>query len=134
MNNVTAQPVAGASFAFLAVFMLFALLFYVVVSAFCFWKVFTKAGHPGWASIIPIYNVYVLVQVAGKEWWWFLLCFVPIVQLIAYIMICLGVATNFGKGVGFAVGLFFLGIIFYPILGFGSAVYGPASPAPAPAV
>ena len=49
-------------------------------------------------------------------------------------MICLGVATNFGKGAGFAVGLFFLGIIFYPILGFGDAVYGPAAPVPAPAV
>jgi hypothetical protein len=136
MNSVAVNPtpVAQVSLVVLAVFLFAFVFFYVVVSAFCFWKVFTKAGQPGWAAIIPIYNLYVLTQVAGKEWWWFLLCFIPIVNLIAYIMICLGVATNFGKGAGFAVGLFCLGIIFYPILGFGSAVYGPASPAPAPAV
>jgi hypothetical protein len=59
-----------------------------------------------------------------------ILCLIPLVQVIAFIMICLGVATNFGKGAGFAVGLIFLGIIFFPILGFGSAVYLPASQTP----
>jgi hypothetical protein len=101
----------------------------LLVPAFMFWKVFTKAGHPGWASIVPIYNLYILTQVAGKEWWWMLLMFIPLVNLIAYIIICLGVATNFGKGAGFAVGLILLGIVFFPILGFGSAVYAPGQQA-----
>jgi uncharacterized membrane protein YhaH (DUF805 family) len=112
----------------LAVPLLFAVLFIAGV-----WKMFAKAGQPGWAAIIPIYNLYVLTQVAGKAWWWLLLCFIPIVGCIAYIILCLGVANNFGKGAGFAVGLIFLGFIFFPILGFGDAVYGPAAPAPAPA-
>ena len=119
---------------FAGVFMIVFLAGYLLISAFLFWKVFTKAGQPGWASMVPIYNLYVLTQVAGKEWWWVLLCFIPLVNLIAFIMISLGVAKNFGKGAGFAVGLFLLAIVFYPILGFGSAVYNsgaPAAPAPA---
>jgi hypothetical protein len=116
--------------AFILIFLIGFLLFNVLVTAFMFWKVFTKAGQPGWASLIPFYNTYILTKVAGKEWWWFLLLFIPIVNIIAWIMICLGVAGNFGKGAGFAVGLILLGIIFFPILGFGSAVYSPASQTP----
>jgi hypothetical protein len=92
-----------------------------VISAFCFWKVFTKAGQPGWASIIPIVNLYFLCKVAGRPGWWvilLLICF-PIL----YIILCIDIAKRFGKGGGFAVGLIFLGIIFFPILGFGSAQY-----------
>jgi len=118
--------------AFFLIFLIVALVG-CVVSAFMFWKVFTKAGKPGWASIIPIYNYYVLTQIAGKEWWWFLLLFIPVINFIAWIMICLGLAEKFGKGGGFAVGLILLGIVFFPILGFGSAVYGPASPDHQPA-
>jgi hypothetical protein len=121
------QLIAGAVF---LTILIVALVFSVVVSALIYWKVFTKAGKPGWASLIPIYNCYVLTQVAGKEWWWFLLLFIPIINIIAWIMICIGVAGNFGKGAGFAVGLILLGIIFFPILGFGSAVYGGAPQAP----
>jgi hypothetical protein len=115
--------------AFFLIFLIVALVG-CVVSAFMFWKVFTKAGKPGWASIIPIYNYYVLTQIAGKEWWWFLLLFIPVINFIAWIMICLGLAEKFGKGGGFAVGLILLGIVFFPILGFGSAVYDTASQAP----
>jgi hypothetical protein len=107
------------------------LLIVVVIAGV--WKVFEKAGQPGWAAIIPIYNLYVLTQVAGMAWWWVLLCMIPFVNVIGFILISLGVAKNFGKGAGFAVGLIFLGFIFYPILGFGDAVYGTASPAPQPA-
>ena len=121
---------AGAMALFGVIFLLGALIGYLLVTAFMFWKVFTKAGHPGWASVVPIYNIYILTQIAGKEWWWVILCFIPLVNIIAFILISLGVAQNFGKGAGFAVGLFLLAIIFYPILGFGSAVYLPASQAP----
>ena len=91
------------------------------------WKTFVKAGQPGWAAIIPIYNIYVLTQIAGKPWWWLLLCFIPIVNIVILILLCIDVAKNFGKGAGFGIGLAFLGFIFYPILGFGDAQYrGPA--------
>ena len=85
------------------------------------WKVFTKAGEPGWAAIIPIVNLYFLCKVAGRPGWWLLLLLICFP--IFYIIICIDVAKRFGKGGGFAVGLIFLPFIFFPILGFGSAQY-----------
>ena len=91
------------------------------------WKVFTKAGQPGWASIIPIYNIIVMLQIVGRPWWWILLLLIPIVNLVIFIIISIDMAKSFGKGAGFGIGLFLLGIIFYPILGFGNATYqGPS--------
>ena len=94
-----------------------------VVMIAAMWKVFTKAGKPGWASIIPIYNMVVLLDIAGKPVWWIILFFIPIVNFIFAILTYVGLADRFGKGGGFAVGLILLGIIFFPILGFGSAQY-----------
>lgn len=92
-----------------------------------FWKVFTKAGQPGWAAIIPIYNIYVLLKIVGRPWWWLILFFIPIINIIITAIVSMDVAKSFGKGLLFAVGLFFLSPIFYCILGFGSAQYrGPA--------
>ena len=88
-----------------------------------FWKVFVKAGHPGWAAIVPIYNLYILTKIAGRPWWWMLLFLVPIVSLVIAIIISIDVAKAFGKGTGFGVGLALLSAIFYPILGFGDATY-----------
>ena len=87
------------------------------------WKVFTKAGQPGWAAIVPIYNFIVLVQIAGKPVWWIILFFIPFVNFIAIILISIEIAKNFGKGAGFGLGLAFLGFIFYPVLGFSDAQY-----------
>ncbi len=87
------------------------------------WRVYAKAGHPGWASLIPIYNFYVMLQIAGKPGWWLLLMFVPIANIIVAILTVVSLAKSFGKGGGFAVGMIFLPIIFYPILGFGDAKY-----------
>ena len=87
------------------------------------WKVFTKAGKPGWAAIIPIYNGIVLLQIAGKPIWWIILFFIPVVNLIIAILVGIAVARNFGKSELFGVGLGLLGFIFYPILGFGDARY-----------
>ena len=105
-----------------AVGSLFMLLIAVLVIA-GLWKVFTKAGQPGWAAIIPIYNTLVLLRIAGRPWWWLLLMFIPIVNFIVAIIVCIDLAKSFGKGVGFGLGLIFLGFIFIPILGFGSAQY-----------
>ncbi len=94
------------------------------------WKVFTKAGQPGWASIIPIYNLYIWCKIVGRPGWWIILLLIPFVNIIVGIILCIDMAKSFGKGVGFGIGLALLGIIFWPILGFGSAQYqGPAASA-----
>jgi len=87
------------------------------------WKVFTKAGKPGWGSLIPIYNVYLLLKIAGKPGWWLILMFIPLVNFIIAVLAISGISTNFGKGTGFTLGLIFLPFIFYPILAFGDAEY-----------
>ncbi|HEY4284013.1 MAG TPA: DUF5684 domain-containing protein [Chthoniobacterales bacterium] len=87
------------------------------------WKVFTKAGQPGWAILIPIYNMYVLCKIAGRPGWWLILMFIPFVNFIIFIILAIDIAKAFGKGAGFGIGLLLLPFIFYPILGFGSATY-----------
>ena len=92
------------------------------------WKVFVKAGKPGWAVLIPIYNFIVLIEIVGKPTWWVILLFVPFVNYIILVWITNLLSKSFGKDVGFTLGLLFLGIIFFPVLGFGSAEYkGPAA-------
>ena len=100
----------------------------IVLLIAAMWKVFTKAGKPGWAAIIPIYNYIVLLQIAGKPVWWIFLFLVPLANLVVLILMYAGVAKNFGKGTGFALGLIFLSFIFFPILAWGSAQY--QAPAP----
>src|SRR5213595_4177271 len=96
------------------------------------WKVFTKAGQPGWASILPIYNLYIGCKIVGRPGWWIILLLIPFVNIIVGIILCIDMAKSFGKGVGFGIGLALLGIIFWPILGFGSAQYqGSAASQPA---
>jgi uncharacterized membrane protein YhaH (DUF805 family) len=95
----------------------------IVLTLAGLWKVFTKAGLPGWGAIVPIYNAYLLCKVAGRPGWWVLLLIIPIVSLIVYIIVALDIAKAFGKGSGFGIGLALLGFIFFPILGFGDARY-----------
>jgi hypothetical protein len=87
------------------------------------WKVYAKAGRPGWYSLIPFFNVYVLLKMASKPGWWLILFFIPIVNVIIAILAVFGLGRNFGKGGGFAIGLILLPIIFYPILAFGDAQF-----------
>lgn len=87
------------------------------------WKIFTKAGKPGWACIIPIYNVIVLLEIVGKPWWWLLLMLIPIVNVVIFVIVYHRLSLAFGKDVGFTIGLVLLSFIFIPILGFGSAEY-----------
>ena len=94
------------------------------------WKIFVKAGKPGWGMIIPIYNSILILEIAGRPLWWIVLMFIPIVNIVVSIIVYIDVAKNFGKDVGFGIGLVFLPFIFVPILGFGDAVYeGQSSPA-----
>ena len=132
-TNETASNVASQSAEFGAnmstalpyLFVYFALLLLVIVAH---WEVFAKAGRPGWVIFIPFYNLYVCMKISSKPgWWWVLLC-IPFVNIIFSILMMRGLARNFGKGVGFTVGLLLLPIVFWPILAFGDARYN-ATPA-----
>ena len=101
---------------FIATLFFLALIVFVVSG---YWKAFEKAGEPGWASIIPIYNYIVMLRIAGKPEWWIFLMFVPLVNIFVAISMLIGVARNFGQSTGFGLGLVFLGFIFWPILGYG---------------
>ena len=82
------------------------------------WKVFKKCGKPGWASIIPIYNVYIMCEIAEKPWWYLLLFCVPFANIYAMFVIYDGVAKKLGKTTGFTIGMLLLPYIFWPILAF----------------
>jgi len=126
-NDAAAAGAAAAGGLFMLIY--FGLILVVIIGM---WKMFSKAGKPGWASIIPIYNCIVLLEIVGKPIWWILLLMIPLVNFVIAIILNLALAERFGKGGGFAVGLIFLPFIFIPMLGFGSATYQPA-PAPAAA-
>ncbi len=99
---------------------------YIAVIVFmlvAMWRVYEKAGQPGWAAIVPIYNLYVLLKIAGKPGWWLVLFFIPIVNIVMMVLTYLEVARKFGKSDAFAVGLILLSFIFFPILAFGDATY-----------
>ena len=134
-NNQNA--IAAAAAAFIAAFFL---VFVVIgiVTLIGMWKTFAKAGQPGWAVLIPIYNIIVLLRIAGLPWYWVFTPFVaiiPILGWIAYLVWIVWVhhriSTRFGQGVGFTIGLTLLSPIFWLILGFGSAKYVAEQPAQA---
>jgi len=117
MNDYSSSaPIFGTGFIIVC-------LFIWVICIAGVWKVFTKAGKPGWAAIIPIYNLIVICEIIGKPVWWFLLMIFPCTSLIFIIWAYNLLAKSFGKDEAFTVGLLLLGIIFWPILGFGSAKY-----------
>jgi len=94
------------------------------------WKIYTKAGKPGWAVLIPIYNTLVMLEIVGKPWWWILLMLIPVVNMVFVIWMINLLSKSFGKDEGYTIGLILLPIVFYPLLGFGNAEYqGPAGQA-----
>lgn len=98
----------------------------IVIAVLCIigmWKIFTKARKPGWAAIIPIYNIIILLEVVDKPLWWFILLLIPLVNIVIYIIVNIELAKKFGQSPAFAVGLILLPMIFYPILGFGGYRY-----------
>jgi len=99
-----------------------------IIYIIAIWKVYTKAGKPGWASLIPIYNTIVLLEIVGKPWYYIVLLLIPGVNLIFGIWLTHQLSKSFGHGVGFTLGLIFFGFIFILILGFGDSKYvGPAA-------
>lgn len=88
-----------------------------------FWKIYEKAGRKGWEGIIPIYNIYVMLQIVGKPGWWLIMYFIPIVNIVYAIWTYNMLSKSFGKDEGFTIGLVLLGIIFFPVLAFSDAHY-----------
>jgi hypothetical protein len=88
------------------------------------WKIFTKAGRPGWHAIIPILNTYQLIKIGSQPGWFVILMFIPVVNLIIYIITALGIAKNFAKSGAFGLfGLVVFSFIGFPVLGFGSSKF-----------
>ncbi len=102
-----------------------AVVFFVLLGfyLYCAWRLFEKAGRPGWEAIIPFYSAYVMLKIVGKPGWWLALYFIPIVNYIFIIWMLNMLSKSFGKDEGFTVGLALLGFIFFPILALGNAKY-----------
>lgn len=120
LSDAQTAAAAGIGMGFMIVMLLVAAVLIVAM-----WKIFEKAGKPGWASLIPIYNIIVLLEIAGKPAWWVVLFLIPFVNFVVAIILSVAVAKNFGKGTGFGLGLAFLGVIFAPILAWSDARYQP---------
>lgn len=112
----------GLSTGFWVGYTVFVLIF-AVVGIVALWKVFDKAGQSGWPAIVPILNNCMVAHVAGREWWWGLLLLIPCVGFVVWIILMIDLAKAFGQGVGFAIGLILLPIVFWLILAFGSSQY-----------
>lgn len=102
---------------------------FLVIAIIGMWRMFTKAGQPGWGSLIPIYNIYLLLKIAGRPGWWLLLLLIPIVDIVVWLIVSMDIAKSFGKSAAYGIILLFLlsGLGFL-ILGLGDAQYkGPAA-------
>lgn len=122
MDMYSNASVAAISAGILGIFYLIyiAILVLIIVGT---WKVFVKAGKPGWASLIPFYSQYCLFDIACGNGWFFLLMFVPCVNFFALIYAYIKLAQAFGKGTGYGIAMFFFGFVLIPMLGFGDAQY-----------
>ena len=143
--DTTTAGILGGAFAGLMIGAVIGSILTIIVM----WKLFVKAGKPGWAAIVPFYNLYVLFEITWGNGWLFLVTLAAIVPVLGYIVVfvfyiitMLKLAKAFGKDTGFGVGLIFLSLIFMAILAFDSSTYlgvpqkdggtqTPPSPAPA---
>ena len=109
----------------------FSLLYiaFYVLAFIGLWKMFVKAGHPGWGAIIPFYNLYLLLKVARRPGWWLILFFIPLVNIIIWLVVALDVSRNFGHGAGYGILLWIFPYIMFIVLGWGTDQYRGAQPA-----
>jgi hypothetical protein len=99
-------------------------LIFVVILIAAMWKIYVKAGKPGWAAIIPIYNIWVLMEIIGRPGWWLILFFIPFVNFVISIIVAIDLAKVFGKSAVYGIVLlWFFNVIGFLMLGFGDAKY-----------
>lgn len=117
-NAASASGLVGGMLIFMIIVWIIAMAASVLM-IISMWKVFKKLGKPGWAAIVPFYNVYVLCcEIAEKQWWYILLLCVPLANIYAMYVIYDAVAKKFGKDTGYTIGMIFLPIVFFPMLAF----------------
>ncbi len=119
MNDYGANQDLGLFSGVFGLIWLAVVVFFIVTQ----WKIYEKAGKPGWAVLIPIYNTIVLLEIINRPIWWIILFFIPVVNIVIAIITIFDLAKAFNKTAGFGVGLLLLPIIFYPMLAFGDAEY-----------
>lgn len=112
------QNSGGGGGSIVVLFVYLAILIAVIAGT---WKTFEKAGKPGWAAIIPIYNVYVMLKIGGNPWWYLLLLFVPLVNILVFAKVHIDLAKAFDQGLGFGLALWILPFVFFSVLGFGES-------------
>lgn len=111
----------------------FVIVFYVL-QVVAMWKIFEKAGEAGWKSLIPLYNLYILLKIIRFNWLLLLGLLIFIIPILGWaigaiylvvlqVIVCYRLARSFGKELGYMLGLIFLTPIFYLMLGFGDAKY-----------
>lgn len=128
-----AQQTSGTNGGGILASLLVTLIWMGVFIAFlvAWWRIFVKAGHPGWAALIPIYNIIVMLRIVRRPGWWLLLLFIPFINPIVFLILMYDLARAFGRGIGFTLGLICLNPIFILLLGFGPAQYLAAGEQPA---
>lgn len=128
MGNYDQSYSSTAAFAAIFGVLLVPIIIITVIMVIAHWKIFEKAGKPGWAAIIPIYNIIVLLEIIGKPIWWIFLMIFPCTSFIFVIWATNLLSKSFGQSEGFTVGLLLLGVVFYPVLAFGNYQYlGPSA-------
>jgi Family of unknown function (DUF5684) len=118
LDQTAQQPDPTAALVALAIYAGIGVLYFAAS-----WRVYTKAGQPGWAALVPVYSFIVWMRMIQKPAWWVLMMFIPLVNFYFLLVASVATARAFGKGAGYGLGLFFLGLIFWPMLAFGSAKY-----------
>lgn len=129
MENYDSSSVGAAAgiFAIISALIIPIIIIWVIM-IISHWKIYEKAGKPGWAAIIPIYNIIVLLEIIGKPVWWILLLLIPCVNIVFAVWMTNLLSKSFGQSEGFTVGLLLLGVVFYPVLAFGNYQYlGPSA-------
>ncbi len=103
--------------------MMLIVLAFVILMLVAIWKIFEKAGEPGWSSLIPIYNIIVWLKFVGRPWWYIFFLLFPATAAVLWVIMAFGTARSFNRGIPFALGVTLLPFIFIPILGFDSSTY-----------
>ncbi|MCL4869835.1 MAG: signal peptidase I [Anaerolineae bacterium] len=104
------------------------MLIFVALLIAAQWKIFVKAGKPGWAAIVPIYNIVILLELVGRPLWFIILFFIPLLNVVAAILLAIDLALSFGKDMVYAILIILFSPIMLLVLGFGSAEYvGPGA-------
>jgi hypothetical protein len=114
-----AKAASTSSGSVLLLIILLVVVFYIAA----YWRLFSKAGEPGWGAIVPIYNLYLLCKITGRPEWWVIVFFIPLVNIVIALIIAMDLAKVFSKSSGFGIGLWILSFIFIPVLAFGSSTY-----------